>query len=640
MKGFIKPAELEQIVERSDEESWASVLEIQVQGLIELDKESALRHRSYDNTKTTMDRRPIVWGDKGNKVENCDKLELDKDSRELVVLDKQHWVVFDDGSVEQLEYLKNNNREEWVISTLVVKDEVISQTRLVQTSPHTDINTANLVVVKKGHVVLDSEMQSHSVTVVDRIIVSPDREVVFHDLAKAKVQGLIELDKESALKQRSYDDTTTISMKEKEHEPFRVSSWGHLVIGLSGGSPSPDLKSGASSDLSTILGEEYSTIGDSFEDNNSDDSEPVANLSNFLLLDEEFSTIGDSFEHSDNADEYSTTLSNELEDSAQRLDTADDFAMFDFVDDQEEIQKFTTAVSKSNCLSSSNAPNPCCDRACNVQILSNKVRSRLDRMMENKNKSEIKQVLLDQLFAQLNMDVSTNGFLIGGQFLCKDYFCKFSTVSSYLIKEVFKAFSVGQKFIVHGNSVGLRQAPATTGFICWVKEFSTNFGNFSPDEQVIVISAVFTVKEMYLMYQHQAPPPLVKKSTFYQLLKSKFGPKRDDLSLPWVRISSYSTHSRCDQCLCLERYQRSCQSAEDLAMAKGLKQEHKQTFVRARLAIEEKRFKALNDPDNHVMIQIDDMDNHKVINNQDHCSLIWGIMVQLKRSIKTGNCLV
>eukprot|EP00090_Calanus_glacialis_P046541 TRINITY_DN9199_c0_g1_i1.p1 TRINITY_DN9199_c0_g1~~TRINITY_DN9199_c0_g1_i1.p1 ORF type:complete len:522 (+),score=211.60 TRINITY_DN9199_c0_g1_i1:44-1609(+) len=146
-----------------------------------------------------VDRRTIVWGDKENKVENCDKLELDKDIRELVVLDKQHWVVFDDGSVEQLEYFKNNDREEWVISTpvAVVKDEVILQTRLVQTSPHTvvshlvkDTNTANLVVVK-GHVVLDSETQSHSVTVVDRITVCLASEVVCHDLARDLTVALI-----------------------------------------------------------------------------------------------------------------------------------------------------------------------------------------------------------------------------------------------------------------------------------------------------------------------------------------------------------------------------------------------------------------------------------------------------------------
>ena len=47
-------------------------------------------------------------------------------------------------------------------------------------------------------------------------------------------------------------------------------------------------------------------------------------------------------------------------------------------------------------------------------------------------------------------------------------------------------------------------------------------------------------------------------------------------------------------------------------MANGLHQEHKQTFVRARVSIDEKRMKAMDNPRHHVFIQIDDMDNHKV----------------------------
>ena len=47
-------------------------------------------------------------------------------------------------------------------------------------------------------------------------------------------------------------------------------------------------------------------------------------------------------------------------------------------------------------------------------------------------------------------------------------------------------------------------------------------------------------------------------------------------------------------------------------MANGLHQEHKRTFVRARVSIDEKRMKAMDNPKNHVFIQIDDMDNHKV----------------------------
>jgi hypothetical protein len=138
-----------------------------------------------------------------------------------------------------------------------------------------------------------------------------------------------------------------------------------------------------------------------------------------------------------------------------------------------------------------------------------------------------------------------------------------------------------------------------------------HFGNYAPDQELIVISACFTVKEIFDLYKAQSPAPLVAESSFYSLFRSKFGPRRLDKSLPHIRLSSYSSHSRCDQCLSLERCQRSCNSEEELAMAKNLKQEHKQTYVRARISIEEKRLKALSDPDGHVFLQIDDMDNHK-----------------------------
>ena len=65
----------------------------------------------------------------------------------------------------------------------------------------------------------------------------------------------------------------------------------------------------------------------------------------------------------------------------------------------------------------------------------------------------------------------------------------------------------------------------------------------------------------------------------------------------------------------IEKFQRSCQTEEDLALARSVKQEHKQTYVRARIAIEDLRLKALSDPIHHVFIQLDDMDNHKVIVN-------------------------
>ena len=256
----------------------------------------------------------------------------------------------------------------------------------------------------------------------------------------------------------------------------------------------------------------------------------------------------------------------------------------------------------------------CCYRKCSQVTLNSRTISRILEMKRNKSKFQLKQDLLDQLYAQRNVEgVSVGGFIICGQYLCKESARAVFGLSKYMINEVFEAFSCGQRFFVHGNTQGMTMKPSTIGFICWMKQFAFNYGNYSPDEEgVIVISACFTIKDVYNMYTLQAPEPRVSKSYFYALFNSKFGLKRDDKSLPHIRISSYSTHSRCDQCLILEKLQKCCKSEEDLAIIKSFKQEHRLVYSRARLAIEEKRMKSLTDSSGHVYVQIDDMDNHKV----------------------------
>jgi len=144
-----------------------------------------------------VDNDTIVWGDEENKVENCEKLSLYKNVRELVVLDKVHWVIFEDGTVEQLMYFKNTEREEWVKSSPVLEETVILQTRLVQTSSHLVLthlvknkNTGTLEVVR-GNVVLDSENKSHTLTMVKMTPMCLAEEVVCYDLAQDSSVAMI-----------------------------------------------------------------------------------------------------------------------------------------------------------------------------------------------------------------------------------------------------------------------------------------------------------------------------------------------------------------------------------------------------------------------------------------------------------------
>ena len=277
--------------------------------------------------------------------------------------------------------------------------------------------------------------------------------------------------------------------------------------------------------------------------------------------------------------------------------------VYDFVEEEEETPQIDPQANK-------NPKAVCCNNLCISKEIPLQVQNKFEEM-KMKGKKEIKQFLLDHLIKQEDIGLPTHGFQFFGIFFCKKSFAQFTGLSNYIVTEVLKAFEFGQTYFVHGNEVGLRESEATLGFVIWMKQHSKNYGNQAPDEETIVLPACFSQKDLFEQYQDEAPVPLIKSSTFYRLFKSKFGPHRVDKSLPHIRISSYSTHSKCDQCILLEKYQRRCKSEQDLEFAKSLKQSHKQTYQRAYRAIQEKRHKAIYDPENNIFLQVDDMDNHK-----------------------------
>ena len=280
--------------------------------------------------------------------------------------------------------------------------------------------------------------------------------------------------------------------------------------------------------------------------------------------------------------------------------------VYDFFESEKTLKS-----SKENKFDKNEQEGVCCNSLCNQKEISLQLRSKLDEINQ-KSKKDVKQFLLDHLYSQEDMGLSTHGFQFFGILFCKKSFLQISGLSDYLVTEVCKAFEFGQSHFIHGNETGLRESEATRGFLIWMKQHAENYGNQSPEDNLIIIPACFSIKDLFEQYESEAPAPLIKSSTFYRLFSSKFGPYRSDKSLPHVRISSYSSHSKCDHCLSLERFQRSCKTEQDLEFAKALKQTHKQTYRRAYNAIQEKRFKAIYDPDNYLFIQIDDMDNHKV----------------------------
>ena len=244
----------------------------------------------------------------------------------------------------------------------------------------------------------------------------------------------------------------------------------------------------------------------------------------------------------------------------------------------------------------------CCNDRCmrqnfNVQFL-NKLKT-----ISDMTKADRKQFLLNHLIKQEELGISTHSFQFFGFCLCKKAFISLSGVSNYIVKEACKAFEIGQTVFCNNNSVGMRESEATLGFIVWMKNHALHFGNQAPDEETIVIPACYMQKDLFEQYEEENEAPLIAKSTFYKLFKERFGPHRLDKTQPHIRLSSYSTHSVCETCLQMEKFQKTCKKKQDLDLVKSMKQRHKMIYQKSYQSIQEKRFQALYDPDNYLNIQ-------------------------------------
>ena len=271
---------------------------------------------------------------------------------------------------------------------------------------------------------------------------------------------------------------------------------------------------------------------------------------------------------------------------------------FDFSTEDEDLEKLTDDPKKvENVKKKFCCNNLCCDQNFSVQFY-----KKMEEIL-GKSKTERKQFLLDHLIKQEELGVSTSGFQFYGIFLCKKAFVEISGVSNYLVVEACKGFEIGQTVFHHGNSVGMRETEATLGFIIWMKQHAVNFGNQAPDEETLVLPACYHLTDLFQQYESEAPLPRIKRSTFYRLFDLKFGPYREDKNLPRIRISNYSTHSKCETCLSLNKFQKSCKKLEDLELVKSMKQRHKSTYQSSYQAIQEKRFQALSDPENFLHLQ-------------------------------------
>ena len=217
-----------------------------------------------------------------------------------------------------------------------------------------------------------------------------------------------------------------------------------------------------------------------------------------------------------------------------------------------------------------------------------------------------KTKLLNHIIGQRNVGSRTDEFFILGHVFCTKYLSFLINTSEYVLKNILTDYASGVRIYHHGNRGILKQMTnSTENFVAWFQCFLETNGNYAPDEDLIVLPYWMKGKALYSMYKEDAPLPHIALSTFYEHLKTYFGPKRVNCQLPCVRFSPYSSHSVCDICVVLNKNLRLCVNEVEIEQARALKNQHKIDFSSARKSIERLKQLALSYPEDHLFIQCD-----------------------------------
>ena len=235
----------------------------------------------------------------------------------------------------------------------------------------------------------------------------------------------------------------------------------------------------------------------------------------------------------------------------------------------------------------------------------------IKKFLENKSKVDVKNDLLQHLKSQQRAGLLVSCMAFNGQFFCPQCFVRESGLSIYTVKLLFSDFQQGRYDYKHGNNGVVKHSAATVNFIAWFKIFLSTYGQEAPDESIVVLPSFLSIKDLFEIYLSEAEKPYLHISSFYQHYHEYFGQKRKDKKLPCVRISSYSSHSRCDQCVALVQLQRNSNTEEEQGLARSLRLKHRECYSGSRDYVVSLRHLSIRHPDSRLLIQLDDMDNSK-----------------------------
>ena len=264
----------------------------------------------------------------------------------------------------------------------------------------------------------------------------------------------------------------------------------------------------------------------------------------------------------------------------------------------KDIQVWQLTKNESETVCGWQCGRKCCSHV--FEEFSLEEREIFEELFYVSSKSNVKKKLLAHLYSQLSCGLKSDGFVVNNHTFCLGFLAYQTNVSKYILKNVMEHFSKGRKYFLHGNSGVIRSKAATNRFIAWLKKFCESCGQSSPDENIIILSYWQKKSVLYETYIRESEGPHLAMSTFYANFKLYFGANRVDPSLFQIRISEYSSHSKCTTCAEINEDRRRCRTEFELQVVKEKMNSHRLVFTGARRAIDEIVQAALSFPSDNL----------------------------------------
>ena len=247
---------------------------------------------------------------------------------------------------------------------------------------------------------------------------------------------------------------------------------------------------------------------------------------------------------------------------------------------------------KGNTTTLKNTPK-CCEKNCVEKLeyvsldAKNLIREKFKcKMLTQKN------LLLDHLVNTSDVELSNydekcNYYYFEQNKICPKAYKDLTGVSIYILDVVRTDFNRGRRVkYEHGNQGKGRMTVAGSNCVAFLLEFSKKYAQDSPDEKLVILPKIFIVSELFHIYRNEVKGTLVAKNSFFKIFKQHFGPNRKNKDMPRIRISSYSSHAKCDTCVKLQEARKMVRCVADLDMVRKKTEEHRLEYGGARIEVD------------------------------------------------------